>query len=295
MDHTTTLANEAAIRHRKPDRGLKLRVTLIVLVLAGFALLEPVLAQQATNLPTAVETGAGGIDFGAATISQQSLQALMMLLVLAILVESGLAVVFEWDVYRAFFAKGALKPVIAVVVSFVVVRTFKLDVIAELVGSYTSDNVGSTVITQFLTALIIAGGSHTVNRVRKSLGLKEASEDDAAPPATNGWLSVRIVRGKAITGPVRVTVTEVENPPDSEAIAGMALARRPGLASLFFRNNDRFPASGGYPLDPEKSYKVAVVGQTAHGKTVRQQVTDGPIRLAAGAIVDFDVRLVAPQ
>ena len=266
---------------------------LVFIAIAGFAFLEPSLAQEAV-VEGRLAADEGGIELTGTEIPEKSIRALMMLLVLAILIESGLSVIFDWTVYRAYFAKSALKPVIAVIVSFLVVRTFELDILAELLESYGTE-VDSVLLTQFLTALVLAGGSGTVNRVRHALGLKETASEDM-PPAKHGWLSVRVERGRAIKGPVRVMVTEVaETPADQEAIAGIALARRPSLSSLLFRNNNRFPENGGYALDPEKTYKVAVVGESSDGTTVRREITDGPIKLAAGAIVDFDVTLQAPR
>jgi len=281
---------DGAIAHFGISGPLPLLVRLFVLTVLVLAFFDPALAQDGSLAAASTPS----VELAGTDLPQKSIQALMMLLVLAILIESGLSVVFEWSVYRAYFAKGALKPMIAVAVSFIVVRGFELDILAELIESYRTGEVESVSLTQFLTALILAGGSHTVNRVRKSLGLEESASDDP-PSATHGWLSVRVERGRAIKGPVRVTVTEVENSDEQESIAGMALARRPGLASLFFRNNDRFPATGGYALDPKKSYKIAVVGQTSDGILVRKQITDGPIKLAVGAIVDFDVKLQEPQ
>ena len=237
------------------------------------------------------EVALGGDD-----IINQSARALTILLVLATLIESGLAVIFRWDVYEAYFSRRGLKPVIAVAVSFLLVRAFQIDVFASLLQSYSpGSDVRSIWVTELLTALILAGGSSAVNAILKSLGLRteESREPVPAPAPDRAWIAVRVVRGKGITGPVRIEVTADESADAGQvpAIAGVAYGSPPSLRSLLLRNEDRFPSNGGYEVSSNTVYRLTATGQSKTGAEVTAPIVKGPVKLAPGAIVDFEVTL----
>ncbi len=256
--------------------------------LALIAATGPVFAQ-----PTALQTPE--ISLSSDPVIGVSLQALTALLVLAVIIENALAVLFGWKVYRAYFSVSGTKAVVSFVVAFLVVRHFEVDVIAALLGEYTPGGFyPSTLGTEALTALVIAGGSAGVQNVMVALGYRQRSEnaDPApAPPPDNAWITVSVRRNLSV-GPVRIAVTEVAIGGDKvPSLAGVALSRRRSLASMLVRNVNRFPANGGYPVTPGLPYEVRVLGKDRTGAGLDQVLAGGPFRLAPGAAVDFDVTM----
>lgn len=227
-------------------------------------------------------------------IYEKSLRALTILLVLAVVVENALAVIFNWRVFLAYFSLRGVRTVIMVAVSYALVETFDKDVLGSLLEAY--DRGGddrSNMLTTFLTALIIAGGSSGVHNLMYALGYRDSrreQEVNPTPPQDKAWVAVKVRRVDA-TGPVHVEITEADTPPRHPAIAGTCLAARPGLLSLLTLNRDRYPANGGHELIPNRGYQVSVSGTGQDGTMVRKAVSHGPVVLAPGAIVDFQITL----
>ena len=249
------------------------------------------LAFSLASLPAVAQAG-GNVPGD--SVYDASLKAITILLVVAVLLESALAVIFNWRVFRAYFSVAGLKTLISFVVSLFIVQGFGLDIMSRLLSVYEQGDFQSNLGTQILTALIIAGGSSGVNKLLVAFGYRDNSvpEDTTpTPPKDKAWISVR-VRKKQARSPVQVHVTEEPRPPAGiTAIAGTCLANRPSLISLLMRNNDRFPSNGGYAVTPEKAYRISVSALGSDGSPVAKPVTAEPVMLAAGAIVDFDVVL----
>ena len=64
-----------------------------------------------------------------------ALKAIFVLFVLAIVIESALAVVFNWRPFVETFNARAVRPLIAVAVAFAVVKIFNLDVTTSLINA----------------------------------------------------------------------------------------------------------------------------------------------------------------
>ncbi|MCP4506831.1 MAG: hypothetical protein GY826_10615, partial [Fuerstiella sp.] len=105
-------------------------------------------------------------------IYTESIAALTKLFVLAVLVESALSLIFNWRVFLEFFNKRAIKTVVMFVVSLTVVRTFNIDIVADLMKVYDPDSSPGDVMSTVLTALIVAGGSSGVNNLFVALGFR---------------------------------------------------------------------------------------------------------------------------
>lgn len=244
----------------------------------------------------------GGPDFSN-EVYQASLKAIFILLVLSVLIENALAVIFNWRVFRTYFSVRGIKTIISFAVSFLIIRTFEIDVVSSLLGVYSPGDVAgdavpgpypSTLGTQILTALIVAGGSSGVNRLMAAFGYRNEGgeqEERPTPPKDKAWISVR-VRQKLADSPVQVHVTEDPGAPaDLPAIAGTCLGGRPSLLSLLMRNNDRFPQNGGYSVTPDRAYRISVSATDREGKKITKDISEDPVKLAGGAIVDFEVVL----
>jgi hypothetical protein len=101
-----------------------------------------------------------------------SFKALFVLFILAVILESGLAIIFNWKLFFTIFDTRATKPLVAIVVASVFVFAYKLDITTTLVNIYTGTTYPLNVGRQLLTALVIAGGSSGVNRMLQALGLR---------------------------------------------------------------------------------------------------------------------------
>ena len=248
--------------------------------------------------PAMAQDAADGEEGGAALTGQvyeASLQAITILLVIAVLVESALEVLFNWRVFRAYFSISGVKTLINFGVSLLIVIGFGIDVMSTLLNVYTpppdyAPNIG----TQVLTALIIAGGSSGVNNLLAAFGYRNqssAAEDTPVPQKNTAWIAVR-VKKKAANAAVQIHVTEEARPPAGlTSIAGTCMTGRPSLISLLMRNNDRFPQNGGYSVPAEQAFRISVSSVDKAGEPISKMVTPDAIKLAGGAIVDFDVEL----
>ena len=234
------------------------------------------------------------IALGNPEIYKKSLAALMVLFVLAILIENALAVIFNWRVFLTLFNLRGVKTLIMVAVSWAAVAVFDIDVVSALLAAYGSKPPDDQMLSGFLTALILAGGSSGVNNIMMALGFRDRSravQETPKPPPTQAWLAIEVERRNAV-GNIAVHIDKVTPAPASlpAAIAGSINAERSSWKNLFFRNRNRFPQSGGYVVDPNVPYDIAVSGKDAGNKPIPSNI-DGQYVFAPGAIVDFKVTL----
>lgn len=204
------------------------------------------------------------------------------------LVESGLHVIFDWQPFRQNFTSGT-KTIISIIVSYVFVTALGLDVVSRLVAIFSS---GPTVSTgffgRFITALIIAGGSSGVNNLMRSLGVRAVATPEQMapkPPANEGWISVTLVRDKAV-GPVDVLIGD----PSATPVVGSI--NRPAISEFwryFRRDPGRYPPSGGYSVKAGENCKVMLQGGDQNGSRI--SATWGPSLIGARAIVDLELKL----
>lgn len=236
-------------------------------------------------------------------IYEGSLAALTMLFVVALLLESAFATIFNWRVFLAYFSSRGIKTLIMIIASVIVVATFKIDTVASLVAIYKTEGKDylplaekiSGPFSMFITALILAGGSAGVNRLMVALGLRDkssAADTPPTPPPSKAWIAVNVRRVKAV-GPIQVKVRDLgpsSGVPNAPApIAGTVGGQRPSLADILFRNPNRFPANGGYTLLPGNVYVITAEGLDAAGQPVSD--LGGQYVFAPGAIVDFRAAL----
>lgn len=256
-------------------------------VVAGL-LLVPAGAIAADDAQTAFALGNN-------EIYSKSLAALTMLLVLAILLENALAVIFNWRLFLTYFSAKGTRTLIMIAAAWLLVAGLHIDIIASLMDVYLETAVRSGVETQFLTALILAGGSSGVYSIMKVLGYRQDVPQDVIapkPPPTKAWLAVRTRRVNA-RGPILVKVKEVTPLPKDvpSPIAGVVGGGRVPLGDIFFRNPNRFPQSGGYTLDANKLYEVTVEGEDGNGQPIVKPDGNRLYVFAPGAIVDLEVNI----
>jgi hypothetical protein len=226
-------------------------------------------------------------------VYQESFKAVFLLLVLAVILESALALVFNWRPFVENLNSRAVRPLVALLVALFFVWWFDLDIATALVNATAGAGHPSSVPGAFLTALILAGGSSGVNTVLVALGYRQRKTPEsivAKPPQGNAWIAVRAIRDHAV-GSIDVQVNPIETGGSpSPSVAGTIAPRsKRGLAGFFLSDRDRFPGYGGYEVQAERDYQIAVRGVDAEGRQLDAKW--GPYRLAPGAIINLEFKL----
>ena len=130
------------------------------------------------------------------------------LLVLAIVLESALALLFNWRPFLETVNRRATQPLISFIVAYVFVTKFGFDAVSQLFSAYGNQPVQGGYMGPVITAMVIAGGSSAVNRLMQSLGFRATSEETARvpkPAPDKAWIAVTLRRRNAV-GPVQVAV-----------------------------------------------------------------------------------------
>lgn len=266
-----------------------MRNALSVLILS-LSMMLPVPA-EAAELPA--------VTLGEGDVYTKSLRALTMLFVVAVLLENAFAIIFNWRIFLTYFSLRGVKTPIMIIVSFIIVTLFDLDILAALINAYQAPpGNASGFMSSFVTALILAGGSAGVHNIMSTLGYRDqrtVEEVEKRPPGNAAWLAVTVTLKTGTVGPA-IVHRGGPMPPrgdgtDPLPIAGTVSFRRPSVLALMLRNNNRFPQNGGYTLQPNQLYEVWVTAETDQGAIVKVQAGGGPLVLAPGAIVNLSVTL----
>jgi len=233
---------------------------------------------------------------GDGAIYQQAFKSLFVLFVLALLLESGLAVLFRWRPFLVYFDGRGVKTVVSVGFALLFVWSFDMDIVTDLVNVYSqrAKPFQHGFEGYVITALIVAGGSAAVNNILVALGFRSViTHADIAPkpPRTEGWISVTLLRDKAL-GPVDVLIGPPPvNPLTRSSLAGTINGgtQFTKFVRLFLRDAGRFPMSGGYPVPAGSLCQVQLRGIGGDGKPCESRVW-GPETIAPGAIVDIELK-----
>lgn len=260
--------------------------------------------QQPRRIAVSVTAPAGDAQAFPVETYSQAFKALFILFVLATLLESGLAVLFNWRPFVQLFDARGVQTVISVAVSYLFVNGFDLDIVSRLLGIFSDRPVPSDFASQFVTALVLAGGSSGVNKLLVALGfraVKTAEEVRGKPPAEFAWISIRLRRKNAV-GPVDVLIGSKDRPTVAGTISGSAGGD--GLLRYFVRDFGRFPTAGGFVVKPDEELVVRLAGKNGKSETIPPtkdaqgkdlpppaESSWGPYRLAKGAIVDLELTL----
>ena len=253
-------------------------------------------ACAALLLLLSVTTAAGAAEPPAAmgfsgAVYEQSARALFFLFVLAVILESGLAILFNWKPFVEYMVPRAVRPVIALIGAIIFVKLLDLDVVTNLANALNDTHLPVSTAGQALTAMVIAGGSAGVNTMLVALGFRSVQTPATAtpkPPPDKAWLAVRALKGEAV-GDLLVFAGP---PTGSPALIGVIKGRsKPrSFSSFFLSDSGRLPSYGGHTMQPDQDYVIEVRGKNAAGMPL-PPVTFGPLQFAKGAIVDLDVTL----
>lgn len=97
---------------------------------------------------------------------------LLLLLVLAILLESGLSVLFNWRPFLLFGESRGLKTPIAVATASVFVFSYDINAVEAILEAFEGKDLENTWPGQLITAFIVAGGSGLVVQIFEKFQLR---------------------------------------------------------------------------------------------------------------------------
>uniref|UniRef100_I2PZD6 Uncharacterized protein n=1 Tax=Desulfovibrio sp. U5L TaxID=596152 RepID=I2PZD6_9BACT len=225
------------------------------------------------------------------------------LFVVATIMESALATLFNWRLYREFFNGRAVKTLVMIGFGYSIVNAFQYDIVARIIG-IAGGNAASNICSGILSALVLAGGSAAVFELFKRLGLRppvDPTQPQPQPAADKAWVSVRIVPLGPLD-PVSVHFEKVDKPTQAQCDApplASVLAKktfRERLANVFMTDPLRFPPAGGRSVEAEAVYRITVkarrrviVNNEPRNEDLAEEVFIG--RFAGRAIIDFVCRL----
>jgi hypothetical protein len=227
---------------------------------------------------------------------------LAALAVIVLVLESALATIFQWRLYRMLFNNRAVKTIVMIAAGLLIVFGFNYDVfngLLTIINVTPAPAAWSSWISMPLSALIIAGGSAGVNTLFQRLGIRNPVQPEEQRPLLAGdqaWISVRVqlAGGMTIMGPVQISVAEVANNPDSYVLAGTLVQQGfwQRFKAAFTADPMRFPNYGGRLVKTDTTYRIFASGQYRNANNLvgfNKEVYSG--RFASRAIVDLEVAI----
>jgi hypothetical protein len=215
--------------------------------------------------------------------------------VLAVLIEWGLAVIFNWRWFLMIFDARGVKTVVTFIVSVVLVVAFDMDVVRELVNILRNASYESTVPTWTLSALVVAGGSAGVNSLMVTLGFRSVRTAETLqdkPPPTKAWLAVQAYKTTATIETVEVRIKKAGEANFSVLAVLRGLRKsRWTFRWPFFLDKSRYPSYGGIPVEPGVQFEVQLQGKDSAENDVGGPVNAGSYAPAAGALIDVEKTL----
>lgn len=270
------------------------------LALAGFVLFLPLTAPGAAaqTPPATVAALLTGNGLTAASTT------VLTLFLIAVLLESALAVLFNWRPFIETFNARATRPLIAFVVAMLVVKSFNYDAVTALMdavqGKATASPAGT--LGEVVTAAILAGGSAGVNTLLVALGFREVKTPASIAPKVSpqhAWIAIRVIR-KQSSGEVRVQIgkpdpaapDDLTKLPLAGVISEAGSVSVSALTRFFLREKGRFPGYGGHEVPALEPCQVVLSAKaaTAAGDLVVVPIPKGFVP-APGAIIDLTVTL----
>ncbi len=288
------------------------RLLLLAVIVAVLAILaEPVFAAEDTQ-KTLSDLSYYNKLFG----------TLIGALVVATILESALAVIFNWRVYMIVLNGRAWKTVFMVVGAWIIVAQFDYDIVGKILAQVEPgtpvvqtaaeappaaaavpgqqpapapavaaaaapeepDNFGSAL----LSVLFLAGGSAGVHNLLRQFGYRSPLQElpEERLDETEAWISVNVVRKNA-AGPVEVHIEEIKPDPDKvypplATVLDDTHVLKRAWQTMWARPM-RYPPYGGRTVRTNKYYRIRVTGNGIADKD--QTVFEG--RFASRAVVDF--------
>jgi hypothetical protein len=206
---------------------------------------------------TIASTGQNPASQISETQYSQAFKVLVLLLVLSIALETGLATLFNWRWFIIIAEARGLKIPVSVAVASIFVYTYDLDAIAKILTAFgDAQRYPDSLVGKFITALILAGGSGAVNTLFQSLGIRTPfrQQEIAKQRKSQSRLKISVTRDKVATNePITVSI-------DGALIGSIDAGKNQGGWPL------------GWPIEPGER-KIEISGVDAAGKTVSTPAT----------------------
>lgn len=223
---------------------------------------------------------------------EASASTLLKLFVLATLLESAMAIVFNWRPFLILFDGRGMKTPCMLFMALLVVCWFNVNVVQTLAAQYKFPAIASEDLwfANLLTAMVIAGGSAGVNKLLVTLGYRSVLTVEnlkPRPAPTQAWISVTWLKDAA-NPEVSAVKVEIMAAGGFNVVGQLNCPSNSNpLRYLFFRDFGRFPHSGGWDVAVGVPLSVRLVDVGNPGKC--SEVWSGTLQ--AGAMVDIELRL----
>ena len=234
---------------------------------------------------------------------QKAFVVLMAAFVLALLLESAFALLFNWRLFQEFFVGRAWRTPIMFGISLIIVRRFELDLLEQVFAAYRGgQQPDGGWLSSVLTAMIISGGSVGVNGILVGLGFRSPipkAEEEANKiklDSDEAYVSLDVrdtKRGRKLSIEMLQTIGLGEHYP-TLAVVGSSQDGR--LKAILFPNRSRIPRSGGMRVQASgRCYRFVIrdleTGQyyNIDGKTIDSVDKATEFSFAPKAFVDFVV------
>ena len=158
-----------------------IKIVLFVVAVIFCLMLVPAFAQQAAGKPAT---------------TPDVTSVLMVFLVLSVVFEVALTPLFNWRIFLQYFEGRGLKTPITVIAALLVFWKYDLDIIKDLLVVLNKPDPGITLGGQFITALLIAGGSDGVFRIFTVLKIRNPEERDEKAKEAQKALAAKKKRSK---------------------------------------------------------------------------------------------------
>jgi len=100
---------------------------------------------------------------------------LVKFLVLSVVFETAMTPIFNWRFFLKHFEGKGIKTPLTVGLAFLVFWSYNLDIVRDILRIW-DETINLSLGGQFITALLIAGGSDGVFRVFTKLGIRNPTE-----------------------------------------------------------------------------------------------------------------------
>lgn len=222
-------------------------------------------------------------------------EAVFAAFVLAVVLESALALIFNWRPFARLVDGRGMKTIISFALSCVVVWQVNLNLLQQFrLASHDPETVPTPdFVGLILTAMIVAGGSSGVNTLLVALGFRSATRAEEVivkPPSECAWLAVRLIRSAPPAAPpVRVLLSTDDG---GFALVGTILGLQSprGFLRWFLQDSTRFPTVAGYSVPGGHKYAIKLEWDDV-GLTPLHDITWGPFLVAKGAVIDVALKL----
>lgn len=157
------------------------KIVLFVVAVVFCLMLVPAFAQQATGKPAP---------------PPDVTSVITVFLVLSVVFEVALTPIFNWRIFLTYFEGKGLKTPITVIAAMLVFWKYDLDIIRDLLVVLNKPDPGITLGGQFITALLISGGSDGIFRIFTVLKIRNPEERDQKAKEAQKALAARKKQGK---------------------------------------------------------------------------------------------------